>query len=192
MIKRRVKQLTALITASLATDASHAINLDADHSASVRDNTISVTPLNTTVSQYLAAHRSHSSHSSHSSHYSHRSSSSGGYSYSQPSSPSTYETPKSSTVSPQKKSQATAPSVQKPVGDKKELGKVLKDPEKRKNIIMRMQLALKFENQYQGPVNGIMDDSTRKAVIAYKRSKGIAGNTVLDVQTLNAFGIVGF
>ena len=73
------------------------------------------------------------------------------------------------------------------------LAKKLKDEEMRKNIIMRMQLTLQFENYYDGEIDGIMGPKTRAAVLKYKKDKiGSTSSQVLDAETLNLFGISGF
>jgi len=194
MIRHKIKKLTALISATLACDPSHAVMENGDHNKNVDDATIVVTPLNLSVSRYLAAHRSHSSHASHSSH---RSSSSGGGGYGVPS--PTKPNQSSNPSKPVEKNreadplgQPARPASSYPPNTNKDLASTLKDPEKRKNIVMRMQLALQFEKLYEGPVNGIMDTKTREAVIIYKKKKGLSGDMVLDAETLNLFGILGF
>lgn len=184
-------RLSGLISISLAAKSGAAVLMDEPHDTPLDPDTLKPADLNISVSKYLAAHRSHSSHASHSSH---RSSSGGGYrSPSVPSTPA--PTPKRAQPAPRQSDplgQQPRPKSSYPSATPKGLSKKLKDKKARKNIIMRMQLALQFEGWYDGKVDGIMGPATRKAIEKYKRAKGIPGKTVLDVQTLNALGIKGF
>ena len=175
------KQLATLISVSLAHNTSaNSIPIEKPDNK-IDSGKISVADLNVTVSKHLAAHRSHSSHGSHRSH---RSSSGGGYRA--PATPSVPSTPprKSEPLGQEPRPKSSYPSNTQ--------SKSLTNTEKRKNIIKRMQLTLQFEGLYNGPIDGIMGPNTRSAVLAYKRKHGIPGDTVLDAQTLNAFGIKGY
>jgi len=192
-MNKKLKKLATLISASFATNASNADVMHALKPKLLENDSLSVSLLNQSVSQILAAHRSHSSHGSHGSHRS----SSGGGGYVAPSTtPSQSQTKKSTVTRPKKQAdplgQAPRPKSSYPPNQSKDLTSTLKDKEKRKNIIMRMQLALQFEGLYGGAVDGILGPKTRAAILAYKKSKGISGEKVLDAKTLNAFGILGF
>ncbi|MFC1333181.1 MAG: His-Xaa-Ser repeat protein HxsA [gamma proteobacterium symbiont of Clathrolucina costata] len=190
-MKAHFKKLAALISLSLGHNSNAAVEVDAPSVPLTPDN-LKLTDLNIGVSQLLAGHRSHSSHGSHRSH---RSSSGGGYS-----SPSPSKTP---SYTPTPKPKRSEGSNADPLGQKarpkssypstsSSTAQRLKDKEARKNIIMRMQLALQFEGYYSGPVDGIMGPETRKAVAKYKMAKGISGTGVMDAETLNSLGIKGF
>jgi len=185
------RRIAALVTASLANSA----NVEATESPEVGaadDNAVSAAALNESVSITLAQHRSHGSHSSHSSH---RSSSGGGGGsrpapvYNPPPAPPPKPPPPQSDPLGQ---EPRTPGSIPPKDNAEELKKKLADAEARKNIIMRMQLTLQFEDMYDGPIDGIMGPETRKAVLAYKKLMGIPGDQVLDAATLNAFGILGY
>lgn len=185
-MKAKLKKLGALISMSLA----HGNSADADTNdikpIPVDNDTFAPSKLNLQISDVLAAHRSHSSHSSHRSH---RSSSSGGYSSpSTPPTPKPKPVPKSDPLGQDSRPGSSYPSTAAP----QSLSQQLSDKEKRKNIIMRMQLALKFDGYYSGPIDGVMGPTTREAVRAYKKAKSIPGDSVIDVETLNALGIQGF
>lgn len=190
-MNKKIKNLAALISASLAHNVAAAIHQPVVGDLYEEDNTISVSLLNETISQQLAAHRSHSSHGSHRSH---RSSSGGGYRA--PATPS--PTPKSPAPSEPIKRQADPlgqdprPKSSYPSVQSQSLAEKLKNKEMRKNIIMRMQLTLQFEGYYDGPIDGAMGPKTRSSVLAYKKSKNIPGDKVLDAPTLNALGIKGY
>ena len=193
-MSRYFKQLSALVTASLASNVS----TDATENKEVEvsdDNAVTAAALNETVSIILAQHRSHGSHGSHSSHSSHRSSG-GGASPRRAPPPATPPPPKKTTPPAQQSDplgqEPRSPESYPPVNNVDELKKKLADEDARKNIIMRMQLVLQFEDMYDGKIDGIMGPETRKAVLAYKKKKGIPGDKVLDAATLNAFGILGY
>lgn len=195
-MKKHFQRLAALISVSLAQNAG-AVGVPTEEVAPPPDdNTVELSPLNVSVSQFLAGHRSHSSHGSHRSH---RSSSGGGYSV-----PS-YPAPEKSTPPPpaapsQRPSLQSDPLGQKPRPESsyptkkspQKLLEALQNKEKRKNIIMRMQLTLQLEGYYDGAIDGIMGPKTRKATLLYKRAHGLSGDKVLDAETLDAFGIKGF
>lgn len=183
-MKNKLKSLAALISASLSNSLPATTGEDVTLGiikTETKDEKLSVNVLNESVSKYLAAHRSHSSHRSHRSH---RSSSSG--SYRAPAAPSAPPQRQSDPLGQQPRQQESYP----PANSTRPY--VLNDPEKRKNIIMRVQLTLKFEGYYDGRIDGVMGPRTRDATLAYKRDKGIPGSTVLDAQTLNSLGIKGF
>lgn len=178
-MNKHFKRLAALISASLAYDTHGTVIPDSSQASNKNSkNSLDISVLNTSVSPQLAAHRSHSSHASHYSHASHRSSAGSSAapspSYTSPSSPST--------------------SAQTPQETNKnlKLQQKLNDKAMRKNIIMRMQLTLQFQGYYNGKIDGVMGPETRAAVMAFKKAKGIPGDKVLDAQTLNAFGIMGY
>lgn len=185
-MSKKIKQLATFISASLATNLSNAGILEEQVTKLLSDKSMSISLLNQSVSKILAAHRSHSSHGSHRSHRS----SSGGGGYVAP-------TPApSKPIEPRKQAdplgQSARPKSSYPPSTSKKLTETLADKEKRKNIIMRMQLTLQFAGLYKGPIDGVLGPKTREAIYAYKKSKGLSGNKVLDAETLNAFGIMGF
>ncbi len=188
-MKKSFAYLASLISASFAAKDTVANNVIEDQSIKMLDDDhIIISKLNHSVSNLLAAHRSHRSHSSHSSH---RSSAGGGYS-----TPRTY-TPPSTYTPPAKKAdplgQTARPKSSYPsVIKESDLVKSLTDKDKRKNIIMRMQLALQFEGLYSGTIDGVMGERTRNAVKAYKKQNGVTSDGVMDAETLNALGIKGF
>lgn len=185
-MNKTLKKLATLISTSLASNVPSAATEAHYEPRSPEDNTLSISLLNHSVSQVLAAHRSHSSHSSH------RSSSGGGYVAPSPA-PSR---PRTTVITPKKQAdplgQSARPKSSYPPSKSKQLTATLTDKQKRKNIIMRIQLALQFEGLYSGGVDGVLGPNTRQAILAYKKSKGLSGDKVLDAKTLNAFGILGF
>lgn len=188
-MSRFFRQLATLVTASLAYDANAQATENKDVPTS-DEETVKAAALNEVVSIRLAQHRSHSSHSSHSSHRS----SSGAV---RPrSAPPPAPPPKRTEPPPQQSDplaqEPRSPESYPPAKNAEELAKKLKDPVARKNIIMRMQLTLQFEELYDGEIDGIMGPDTREAVLKFKKQKGIPGDKVLDGPTLNAFGILGY
>ena len=190
-MSRYLKKLATLVVASLAFDA----NTDAienNDAADSNEESVKAAALNEAVSIRLAQHRSHSSHASHSSH---RSSASGSRRRPAPPPPSPpppkREQPPPSQSDPLGQ-EPRPPGSYPPANNADKLAKTLKDKEARKNIIMRMQLTLQFEGLYDGPIDGLMGSETRKAVLKFKKQKGIPGDKVLDAPTLNAFGILGY
>jgi len=192
-MSRYFKQLAALVTASLASNVSTEATENKEVEVS-DDNAVTAAALNETVSIILAQHRSHGSHSSHSSH---RSSSGGASPRRAPAPTPPPPPPPKKTTPPAQQSdplgqEPRSPESYPPINNVDELKKKLADEDARKNIIMRMQLVLQFEDMYNGKIDGIMGPETRKAVLAYKKKKGIPGDKVLDAATLNAFGILGY
>lgn len=176
-------RLAALISASLSQSTNANAIENPKDTEKGDEGLFKTSVLNESVSDFLAQHRSHQSHRSHRSHRS-----SGGGSRPVP----TYPTPAPEPRSDPRGQQAKEPGSVAPEIDEKKLEEALKDPEMRKNIIMRMQLTLQFEGLYEGPIHGVMDEKTRTGVLMYKKMHGIPGDAVLDAQTLNAFGVVGF
>lgn len=189
-MSKKLKKLASLISLSFAANAG--ANADIEKYNSVHsgndsaNNTIAPSILNESVSQQLAAHRSHSSHGSH------RSSSSGSGTYRppatpRPSAPRTPSPPRSDPLGQPSRSPSSYPSEQP-----KALKKNLSDPQKFKNIILRVQLSLEFQGYYSGPIDGVMGPETRAAVLRFKKAKGVSGNKVLDAATLNALGVKAY
>lgn len=194
-MNRYFKRLAALISTSLAYNAQATATADdIENPDEDKDKSLSISILNKEVSTFLAAHRSHRSHSSHSSH---RSSSGSSSSRSSPR-PSVPDhriaepppaIPESDPLGQEPREPSSYPSDEKPAA----LAEKLKNEEMRKNIIMRMQLMLQFEEYYDGEIDGIMGPKTRAAVLKYKKDKiGSTNPQVLDAETLNLFGISGF
>lgn len=188
-MKHYFKRLAALITLSLTHNTSSVAAQNEMETDLIVDDPIRVADLNVSVSKMLAAHRSHSSHRSH------RSSSSGGYRAPTNPNPSHSNTPSirrnntgNRTADPlgqQARPLSSYPSTQPKT-------KLPIDKESLRNIIMRVQLTLKFDNYYHGDIDGTMGPETREAVRKFKEANGITGKAVLDAKTLNALGIKGF
>jgi His-Xaa-Ser repeat protein HxsA len=146
---------------------------------------IETAPLNTgELPIYLAAHRSHASHSSH------RSSSGGGYKAPAPAprtAPARTYTPPvySDPLGQPKRPKETIPS-----SAENNFKKVMSDKDKRKNIILRVQLTLSALNLYDGNLDGVMGKGTRDAVNLYRMNIGQQVKEKLDMQVLNSLGIL--
>jgi His-Xaa-Ser repeat protein HxsA len=152
-------------------------------------NNINVGGLNPGLPTWLAQHRSHASHASHASH---RSSSGGAV----PRVPS-ISTPRAQPYVPRSEplSQPSRPSLSIPstntTADKQQrFDAALKDSEKLKNIVMRIQLTLLVSGFYTGAVDGVMGPGTRAAINEYRRSKGLPEGETLDLITLDSLGIL--
>ncbi len=174
---RKVYALIGLITTSLTSDLSHGKASPTEKLNSDNNNTITITPLNKSLSNHIVGHRSHSSHGSHGSHRSHRSSSGMVYQTVQSSDP----------LGQPARLQSSYPATN---DTKKRITPA--EIEKRKNIIMRVQLYLHFQDYYNGEIDGIMGENTRKAIQEYKNKKYFTSEKLLDENTLNSFGIKGF
>jgi His-Xaa-Ser repeat protein HxsA len=66
----------------------------------------------------------------------------------------------------------------------------MSDKDKRKNIILRVQLTLSALNLYDGNLDGVMGKGTRDAVNLYRMNIGQQVKEKLDMQVLNALGIL--
>ncbi len=192
---KRIKTLTALISASLTSQANSSqdtIILDAMMNTGKNNNISNISVLNKGVSTMLAGHRSHSSHRSHRS-----SSGGGGYSapshkptpsYSKPTStPSPSYNFKSSTSDPL--GQQARPKKSYPSQKSKKANATKADM---KSIIVQVQLALLLEGLYSGKVDGVMGNGTRTAIRAFKKKNNITSKALLGAKTLNALGVKGF
>lgn len=140
-----------------------------------------------------AAHRSHSSHSSHSSHYS----SSGGYSSPRYSAPaSSYYSPPAPTsslyrsVTPNTTS-GTSPRTSAPSSTGSNSGGAASQPASAdvSMLVRRVQLALMIKKYYSGPIDGVLGNGTRGALMAFQADSGIVNSGRMDTPTLNALGI---
>ena len=183
---KKIKTLTALITASLSPSIEAIQNVDVINTLAntSNNNDISnISVLNRSVSDRLAVHRSHSSHRSH------RSSSGG-------SSRSTYTAPAAVYTAPKKSisssydpiGQQARPSKSYPTKSKKPKG----TKSDVKNIVMQVQLALLLEGLYAGKIDGIMGSATRKSINTFKKKNNITSKALLGTDTLNALGVKGF
>ncbi len=191
---KRIKTLTALISASLTSHANtnqDTIILDAMMDTTDNNNISNISVLNKSVSHRLAAHRSHSSHRSHRS-----GSGGGGSSRPAPSSGGGYSSP---TPAPSPSpSYGIKSSTHDPLGQQARPKKSY--PSKKttqskadiKKIIMQVQLTLMLEGLYSGKVDGVMGESTRKAIRAFKSKNNITTKVLLGAETLNALGVKGF
>lgn len=179
-LKKNIKRLAALISASLATDITYA-SIDTDDKLTMpNDQPIRANVLNPSVPFELAAHRSHRSHSSHSSHSSHRSSSGGYGTYSAPRHNST---PTNTISTESSQGSNVAPSAASRVYDNSLSTDVLQ------NTIQRVQLALTYSGHYQGSIDGVMGPGTRAAITAYRNSKSLKSSGFIDAELLNSLGI---
>lgn len=154
-------------------------------------------PLNVSVDNLYAGHRSHSSHSSHSSHASHYSGS-GGYRsapvYPAPApyvppppprpsiAPSTYSS-SHSTYSSGSTPQTLAPSSTEPVAN----GTV--EPDALALMVMRVQVALYAAGFDPGAVDGVLSEPTRQALRKFQAARGLTIDGRMNTATLNALGV---
>ncbi|WP_028835439.1 MULTISPECIES: His-Xaa-Ser repeat protein HxsA [unclassified Pseudoalteromonas] len=186
---RKIKNLVGLFSgfAAITANASNDIvSSDDDKKKFQFIDDVETAPLNTgEMPLYLAGHRSHSSHASHSSH---RSSSGGTY---KPRSTPT-PAPRTAPVSPPSDplGQPSRPKSTIPTAEESNFQKVMSDAEKRKNIILRVQLTLQALDFYHGKLDGIMGPETRKAVNKYRLSVGQTAKEKLDIEVLNSLGIL--
>lgn len=186
-MNKKVNNLVSLFAGFSALGSSDVSAADVGNSVtefSFLDDVETASLNNGALPTYIAQHRSHSSHSSHSSH---RSSSGGGYRT--PSTPIPSSTPKSAPPS-QPLSQPSRPSSTIPSVQQQNFQKVMSDADKRKNIILRVQLTLEALNFYSGPLDGVMGPATRKAVNAYRLSVGQKVQEKLDIEVLNSLGVL--
>lgn len=167
-----------------------ALGVNASDDVKVGDNStkfdfldeVETAPLNTgDLPIYLAAHRSHASHASH------RSSAGGGYKA--PSKPKPRSVP-SPPVYSDPLGQPSRPKSTIPTTEELNFKTVMSDMEKRKNIILRVQLTLSALNLYDGALDGIMGKATRNAVNVYRMNVGQQVKEKLDIKVLNALGIL--
>jgi His-Xaa-Ser repeat protein HxsA len=56
-------------------------------------------------------------------------------------------------------------------------------------LVRRVQLALMIKKYYTGPIDGVLGNSTRGALMAYQADSGIISSGKMDTLTLNALGI---
>jgi len=143
---------------------------------------VETAPLNTDeLPIYLAAHSSHASHASH------RSAAGGGYKA--PSKPIPRSVP-SSPVYSDPLGQPSRPATTIPRSEELNFKAVMSDKEKRKNVILRVQLTLSALNLYDGTLDGVMGKATRNAVNVYRMNVGQQVKEKLDIQVLNSLGIL--
>lgn len=186
---RKIKNLVSLFSgfAAITSNASSDIvSSDDDKTKFQFIDDVETAPLNSgEMPLYLAGHRSHSSHASHSSH---RSSSGGTY---KPR-PTPTPAPRTAPVSPPSDplGQPSRPKSTIPSAEESNFNMVMSDAEKRKNIILRVQLTLQALDFYHGKLDGVMGFETRKAVNKYRLSVGQTAKEKLDVEVLNSLGIL--
>lgn len=183
---RKIKNLIGLFSgfAALTSNASDNVNLTLNDKGKFHFlDDVETAPLNTgEMPLYLAGHRSHASHASHASH---RSSSGGSYKKPAPSVPRTTPSAPSDPLGQPSRPKSTIPSA-----NESNFQKVMSDAEKRKNIILRVQLTLQALDFYHGKLDGIMGPATRKAVNKYRLSVGQPAKEKLDLDVLNSLGIL--
>ena len=181
-LKNNIKRLAALISASLASNLTHADATAIDpFDNTVNDLLIKADVLNSSVPLQLASHSSHSSHASHSSH---RSSAGGGYGTD---STSINDTPSSNWWQSTSSKSAQNSSVGTNTTRAANNTSVTRDDFK--NTIQHVQLALTYAGFYQGSIDGIMGPATRAAIVAYRKSKGLTESEYIDAALLNSLGI---
>jgi len=138
------------------------------------------------VPRFFAGHRSHASHASHGSH---RSSAGGGVVVPRSPAPRPLpappppRAPKADPLGQPAKPQSTFKPAQP------DIPKLVNDPERRANVIRRIQLFLQLRNAYSGPIDGVLGPSTRDAIDLYKIKEGAPRGGYLDAATLTLFGI---
>jgi len=176
-----VKLFTGFAALSANANASEDVKMAEDSARFDFLDEVETAPLNTgELPIYLAAHRSHASHASH------RSSSGGGYRA--PAKPKLKTVP--SPVYSDPLGQPSRPNETIPSADENNFKKVMSDKEKRKNIILRVQLTLSALNLYKGKLDGIMGKETRDAVNLYRMNIGQQVKEKLDIEVLNSLGIL--
>lgn len=151
-------------------------------------------------SHYSSSYGGHASHSSHSSHYS----SSYGGSYTPRSSgnyvPSPAPTPDPvppslnldttpSNVQPSPSSEITPP-VNAPKSQQTPQGKGSTKKTDLIIVIMRAQVELKNRGYYDGPIDGILSDETKKALLSFQTAQNLTSNGRLSDETLSKLGII--
>ena len=188
---RKIKSLVGLFSgfAAITANASNDVSSSDDEKGKFQFlDEVETAPLNTgEMPIYLAGHRSHSSHASHGSH---RSSSGGSYKPAPRSVPT--PAPRTAPVSPPSDplGQPSRPKATIPSAEESNFQKAMSDAEKRKNIILRVQLTLQALDFYHGKLDGLMGPSTRKAVNKYRLSIGQTAKEKLDLEVLNSLGIL--
>lgn len=184
-MKTVFKRLSASITAAFAASTAYAVEPNSETNAeipaikSIFDKIAPSQLIDTETDQYFAGHRSHYSHSSHSSHYSHRSS----YNQAPPMQPGDREggLDDIGPVGSDPLGQDAKPSLTyAPVGPTKA---------DREDLIRRVQLQLKLLGSYNGPIDGVLAESTRSAIDQLKAARNISSGNYLDAETLNLLGV---
>lgn len=158
---------------------------------------VQLRPLNFEADNLFARHGSHASHASHASHYSGAGSS--GY-VSPPVSPPQYPTqnsytaPSESTITPNPNTYldsstqrpAVKPVPSDPISTE---SPVLTTASKLKLQIIRVQIALTSLKYYDGPLDGVMSASTRRAIENFQIAKGLPKSGKMTTPTMNALGV---
>jgi len=159
------------------------------------DAPVSLRPLNVPADNLFAGHRSHSSHRSHGSHRS--SSGGGGYVVPRYQPPPQYK-PKQQIVpllpdspSSPDSAQPTDPGRPAPVAPLPWLAPNpnLTKSEKLTLQIMRVQIALTSVGLYSGPMNGVLDTTTKESISRFQIVKGLEPTGLMTTETLNALGV---
>lgn len=204
-LKFNFKYLAALISVSLANNSSADSAIETSTDVQFKqDQGVHAVVLNQAIPLQLASHRSHSSHRSHRSHSSHRSSSGGGYRSPEPvyTAPQPVYTPPARQASPSstpKTEPKNTSTIQEPKAklnnltvkeNSKSNSSVKHQQYDLQTVITRIQLALTFEGYYKGNVDGIMGPETRKAIVAYRKAKGLSPNSLIDAALLNSLNIL--
>jgi His-Xaa-Ser repeat protein HxsA len=162
---------------SMQTSANELQNSNIDEKYNFLDEVESAELNSGQMPLYLANHRSHSSHASHGSHRS-----SAGSVRPTPSYPST--TPSEPLSKPPR------PKSSVPSAEQLKFNEIMSDKDKRKNIILRVQLTLSAMGYYKGDLDGVMGSSTRLALNNYRRNKGLPTLDKLDLKVLNSLGVI--
>lgn len=187
-LKANLKRLSALISASLATNFVHADAADQpSFDNSSKNNSLKADVLNTVVPLQLASHRSHSSHASHSSHRSSSGGGYGGYGGTTTFTPPTTSTTSSSKANTVSNPYATSSSSSSSVSSENSKSSISKDA--LKTTIQRVQLDLTYKGYYKGDIDGIMGKETRAAIKIYRTANNLGESSYLDAALLNSLGI---
>jgi His-Xaa-Ser repeat protein HxsA len=150
-------------------------------------------PLNMSIDNIYAGHRSHASHSSHRSHSSHSShySGSGGTYSTPPSAPAPYVAPRpptptrltpssspySTPASPYTATPQTLSPSTRPTTDQLMV------------MIMRVQAALYSRGYDPGAIDGSLGLQTRSALSSFQSAQGLSATGTMTTETLNALGV---
>ncbi len=182
-MKTVFKKLSVSITAAFAASTAYAVEPNSESTTnpstikSIFDKISPTQLIDSETDQYFLGHSSHYSHSSHKSHYSHRSS----YNQAPP------------MGSGEDMDGGRGPISSDPLGQdaKPTLTYAPDGPTKtdREDLVRRVQLQLKLLGNYEGPIDGVLADSTRAAIDQLKTSKNLNTGRYLDAETLNLLGV---
>lgn len=184
-MKKIFRDLGLAVSAAFAASGALAEEASKEESTTIQSFFDKISPANlldSETNQLFAGHRSHQSHESHgshSSHYSHRSSS-----YAAPPIDAPDEqlekTVQVQTSDPLGQDAKPAETY----ASQRMIGQV-----EREDLIRRVQLQLTLMGRFDGPIDGVLADSTRVAIDQLKAEQNIASGKYLDAETLNLLGV---